>query len=197
MGRVEPDLDDTRVAVPRPAANSRFVDADDTVARGGVAPALVEPPVPEARPIRVVVEKLPDVVVEAAPPMPARQAPLRARLSDGTVVDLDVAVYVGRKPSAPRIHVGAPPRLVTVPSPLRELSSTHLELRVVGGALVASDMRSTNGTIVHLPGSAPRTLIHGESAVVIPGTRIDLGEGVAIDILAPVTLAVDAGEEGQ
>ncbi len=113
---------------------------------------------------------------------------MRARLADGTEVDLDVAVYLGRKPSVPRIHVGAAPRLVTLPSPLKELSSTHLELRVVGGALVASDMRSTNGTVVQLPGSAPRTLIHGESAVVMPGTRIDLGEGAVLDILAPAVV---------
>jgi len=149
----------------------------------------VEPPAPDARPLPVVVETLPEVVPEIARPTPVSDPPLRARLADGTEVDLDVAVYLGRKPSVPRIHVGAAPRLVTLASPLKEVSSTHLELRVIGGALVASDMRSTNGTNVHLPGSAPRTLIHGESAVVIPGTRIDLGEGAIVDILAPLDSA--------
>ena len=185
---MEPDLDDTRLSVPRPVPSPAGADLDDTVARGSVPPVLVEPPAPEARPLPVVVETLPDIVPEIARPSTSAAA-LRARLADGTVVDLDVAVYVGRKPSVPRIHVGAPPRLVTLPSPLKELSSTHLELRVVGGALVASDMRSTNGTIVQLPGSAPRTLIRGESSVVIPGTRIDLGEGAVLDILAPVEAA--------
>jgi hypothetical protein len=104
-------------------------------------------------------------------------------------VPIDVAVYVGRKPSIPRIHVGPAPKLVSLPSPGRELSATHLELRMVGDALVASDMRSTNGTVVQLPGAAPRTLIRGESAVVVPGTRIDLGEGAVLDVLPP-------GEEG-
>ena len=191
---MEPDLEDTRAAVPRSIARPTEVDVEDTVARGSVpttlaeplVPELVEPPVPEARAVPVVVEELPELVPEIARPTPSVHAPLRARLADGTEVDLDVAVYLGRKPSVPRIHVGAPPRLVTLPSPLKELSSTHLELRVVGGALVASDMRSTNGTIVRLPGSAPRTLIHGESVVVIPGTRIDLGEGAVLDILPPV-----------
>jgi pSer/pThr/pTyr-binding forkhead associated (FHA) protein len=64
------------------------------------------------------------------------------------------------------------------------MSSTHLELKVVGGSLVASDMRSTNGTVVQLPGAAPRSLIRGESAVIVPGTRIDLGEGAVLEILA-------------
>ena len=192
---MDPDLDDTRAAVPRPVAKPVDADVEDTVARGSVPPALVEPPLPEARDLPVVVETLPEVVPEIARPTPVGDPPLRARLADGTEVDLDVAVYLGRKPSVPRIHVGAAPRLVTLPSPLKELSSTHLELRVVGGALVASDMRSTNGTNVHLPGSAPRTLIHGESAVVIPGTRIDLGEGAIVDILPPLVSAEASAEE--
>jgi hypothetical protein len=45
-------------------------------------------------------------------------------------------------------------------------------------------MRSTNGTIVQLPGAAPRTLIRGESAVIVAGTRIDLGEGAVLDVVA-------------
>ena len=196
---MDPDLDDTRAAVPRTVVKPSEVDVEDTVARGSVptiqgepaVPDLVEPPLPEARALPVVVEELPELVPEIARPTPSTHAPLRARLADGTVVDLDVAVYLGRKPSVPRIHVGAAPRLVTLTSPLKEISSTHLELRVVGGALVASDMRSTNGTVVKLPGSAPRALIHGESAVVIPGTRIDLGEGAVLDILPPV-VAEDA-----
>ncbi len=191
---VEPDLDDTRLSVPRTPAAAPGVDLDDTVVRPGAPvpaevaevtapPALVEPPAPDARPVPVDIPSgLP------VPPGPAAAAP-RVQLPDGSEVPIDVAVYVGRKPSIPRIHVGPAPKLVSLPSPGRELSATHLELRMVGDALVASDMRSTNGTVVQLPGAAPRTLIRGESAVVVPGTRIDLGEGAVLDVLPP-------GEEG-
>jgi hypothetical protein len=199
---VEPDLDDTVRAAPRPPDVPRGADLEDTITRvpppkaaaaeslgaeslGGELPALVEPPAPASRPLPVVVEPvIPEVadLVEA----PAEPKPVfRALFADGTEVPLDVTVYVGRKPSIPRIHTGPEPRLVTVRSPGRELSATHLELRVVGGAVVASDMRSTNGTVVQLPGAAPRMLIRGESAVVVPGTRIDLGDGAALDILPP------------
>ena len=181
---VRGDVDDTVLRVPQEPAAPRRADLDDTVARGSaVPPALVEPPRPEARALPVV-ERLADILPPADEPAPAAPAPLRALLSDGSIVPLDGAVYVGRKPSAPRIHTGPAPRLVTLASPSRELSATHLELRIVGGAVVASDMRSTNGTVVRLPGSAPRTLIRGESAVVVPGTRIDLGDGAVLDILA-------------
>jgi len=186
---VEPDLDDTVRAAPRPPAVPRGEDLEDTVARGTVPvpaapPALVEPPAPESRPLPVVVESPVPTVVPPAP-APEPKAPYRALFADGTEVALDVTLYVGRKPSIPRIHTGPEPRLVTLPSPGKELSATHLELKVVGGAVVASDMRSTNGTVVQLPGAAPRTLIRGESAVVAPGTRIDLGDGAVLDILPP------------
>ena len=189
-GGVEPDLDDTRLSVPHTRVVPPVADLDDTIVRGAgappavrdtVPPALVEPPPPAVRELPLFIEPvLPAAIVESAPPV----AEFRAVLTDGTEVPIDVTVYVGRKPSIPRIHVGPAPRLVTLPSPTREMSSTHLELKVVGGSLVASDMRSTNGTVVQLPGAAPRTLIRGESAVIVPGTRIDLGEGAVLEILA-------------
>jgi hypothetical protein len=186
---VEPDLDDTVRAAPRPPEARRGDDHDDTVARGSIAvpadpPALVEPPAPPARPLPVVVETAAKPVIPAVAPAEPK-AVFRALFADGTEVALDVTVYVGRKPSTPRIHSGPEPRLVAVRSRGREVSATHLELKVVGGAVVASDMRSTNGTVVQLPGAARRTLIRGESAVVVPGTHIDLGDGATLDILPP------------
>lgn len=185
---MEPDLDDTRIAAPRPAPGAVDADHDDTVVRGHVAapvflepPPLVEPPAPEPRPLPPVFE--PVLVAPVSEPEPEPERGFALRLPDGSEVPVDVPVYVGRRPSVPRIHTGPAPRLVTLPSPGKELSATHVELRVVGGALVAADMRSTNGTDVHLPGSAPRTLLRGETAVVVPGTRIDLGEGNVLLVL--------------
>ena len=120
-----------------------------------------------------------------AQPVPEPPRPFRIRLADGTLVPLDQPVYLGRKPSVPRIHPGGTPLLVTLDSPQREVSSTHLELTTVGGAIVASDAKSTNGSVVRVPGAAPRTLHGGESAVVTPGTVIELGDGNRIELLAP------------
>lgn len=120
--------------------------------------------------------------------------PGRARIRGGEVFDLSRPVLVGRKPSAPRIRRGPEPRLVTVPSPSKEVSSTHLELRMQGAAVVVSDMRSTNGTSVVLPGGRSRTLLRGESAAVPPGSLIALGDGIVIDILgAELPLAGESG----
>jgi hypothetical protein len=118
-------------------------------------------------------------------PVPERPRPFRLRLADGTLLPLDQPVYLGRKPSVPRIHPGGVPLLVTLDSPQREVSSTHLELSMVGATIVASDARSTNGSVLRIPGAAPRTLIGGESAVVTPGTVIELGDGNLIELLGP------------
>lgn len=98
-------------------------------------------------------------------------------------IEMDVPAYIGRRPSSPRIVTGVVPRLVRVPSPLSEVSGTHLELRQVGGSIVVTDMKSTNGSIVVVPGSAPRKLRQGESVVVSPGTLVDIGDGNIIEIL--------------
>lgn len=106
-------------------------------------------------------------------------------MSDGVVIGLDLTVYLGRRPSVPRIASDRRVRLVAVPSHRKEVSATHLELRRSGSVIVATDMRSTNGTIVTIPGAPPRTLLRGESAVVVPGARIDLGDGNVLEVLAP------------
>jgi hypothetical protein len=98
-------------------------------------------------------------------------------------IPLDVPAYLGRKPSRPRVPQPQRPRLVRVPSPRREVSSTHLEIRQQGPSVIVTDLQSTNGTIVSLPGSAPRALRPGESLVVTPGTFVDIGDGNRIEIL--------------
>ena len=103
---------------------------------------------------------------------------------NGDPIPLSAAVYVGRKPSAPRIFSGSLPRLVAVPSPLREVSSTHVEVRQHGSSVIVTDLGSTNGTVVSTPGSEPLRLRQGESVVVIPGTVVDIGDGNRIDILS-------------
>lgn len=98
-------------------------------------------------------------------------------------ISLDVPALLGRRPSIPRIPTGDRPRLVRVPSPLGEVSGTHLELRQQGGTVVVTDLQSTNGTVVLIPGQPSRKLLQGESVVVAPGSVVDIGDGNVIEIL--------------
>lgn len=166
----DPALTDDTVVVPRRgrhAALSETDRMDDTVVVGTGRPR----PSPTAVP--------PDSVPVAPPP----PAPLRLRLADGAIVPVDGPVVLGRAPRAPRVPAGPEPRLVALPSPLRELSGSHAELRPAGRSVLVTDLRSTNGTVVTVPGAAPRTLAAGESAVVPPGSLVDLGEGNLLALL--------------
>ena len=129
--------------------------------------------------------------IPGQPPAPSVTARPVARLvfSSGETVDVDRAVLVGRAPEARRFTSDEQPRLVTVPSPNQEISSTHLEVRPGSGAdhgsAVVTDMGSTNGTVLVQPGLPPEDLQPGIAVQLIPGAVIDLGEGVTVQVTNP------------
>ncbi len=116
-------------------------------------------------------------VTPAAAPTPARIV-----LSTGDAVGLDRPVLVGRAPQVSRVTGAQMPRLVTVPSPLQDISRTHAEVRMDGDDVVLTDLRSTNGVLVVRPHAAPQRLQPGEATVLQPGVLVDLGEGVTFTV---------------
>ena len=128
--------------------------------------------------------------VERSVERPAERSAHSFRIGDRSPISLDIPALVGRRPVAPRIPGRELPRLVRVSSPLNEVSGTHLELRQDGASVVVTDLRSTNGTIVRMPGSRPVKLRQGESVVVRPGTQVDIGDGNVLEILPSPRLAV-------
>ena len=107
----------------------------------------------------------------------------RIRINRHEPIPLDIPALIGRQPVCPRIAIGGVPRLVRVPSPRCEVSSTHIELRQHGTSVIVTDLRSTNGTIVSIPGSSSQKLRQGESLVVSAGTVVDIGDGNTVEIL--------------
>lgn len=103
----------------------------------------------------------------------------RAIVSTGAVVTLDRNVIVGRTPKATRI-TGEMPHLVAVPSPQQDISRNHLEIRVTDTVVVAIDLDTTNGSVLHRRGTEPMRLHPGELTVVVSGDVIDLGDGVTM-----------------
>ena len=109
--------------------------------------------------------------------------------STGDVVEVDRTVLVGRDPEAQQFASHDQPQVVTVPSPSQEISSTHLEIRPGAGAdhgsAIATDLGSTNGTILVQPGLAPEELKPGIAMSLIHGAVLDLGDGVTIQVTRP------------
>ena len=174
------DHDDTVIVPPRTAAPSAAPDsAPDTdatiISAGSGERAATELPAE------------PPVVTSTTP---TAIGPYRFRIGERSdSILLDRPCYIGRRPSSPRVVRGMLPRLVRVPSPLREVSATHLEVRQLGASVIVTDLRSTNGSIVMLPGSVPRKLRQGESVVVTPGTLVDIGDENILQILPMQRLA--------
>jgi hypothetical protein len=136
-------------------------------------PDFERPPVPGQ-------EMAPDVVSQ----------PVAALVfSTGEVVAVDRTVLVGRAPEARRFASHDQPHVVTVPSPQQEISSTHLEIRPGAGAdhgaAIATDLGSTNGTVLALPGLDPEEMKPGIAVSLVPGTVLDLGDGVTIQVTHP------------
>ena len=126
------------------------------------------------------------------PPAPSQYA---IRLASGEVFELDLPVLIGRRPSAPRIDSGAPPRLVAVASPDHEVSSTHVRIEQEGDAVVVTDLRSTNGTVVTAATGNESRLRPGQSVVVLSGTTVEIGDGNIIEIVAAGGRADDDASE--
>ena len=125
-----------------------------------------------------------EVLTEAVAATP-RSAPARLVLSTGDEVEVDRPLVIGRAPEPRRIFSGDEPRLVTVPSPAHEISSTHLEIRPgPDGTPVVTDLGSTNGTVLVQPGLAPEDLQPGYPVALANGAIIDLGDGVTIKVVA-------------
>jgi len=106
-------------------------------------------------------------------------------VSTGLQIPIDADIVVGRKPSAtpeegrPRAH------LVTVPSPERQISRVHCEIRVDGWDVRLLDRNSNNGTYVLRPGENPVRVTSSAPYFVQPGDVIDIGEDVTLTMMGP------------
>jgi hypothetical protein len=108
------------------------------------------------------------------------------RLSVGDVIALDRGVVMGR---APRADAAGPdgyggsageerPHVVKLPSADGDVSRTHLRVTLDGWHVLVTDLNSTNGTLVTLPGREPQQLRPGEPMPIKPGTVVTLADGI-------------------
>ena len=170
------DLDDTMTAAPSVVPEQDAVpDIERTQVRERTANRAPDP--------QMWPSEAPAAWEPTAPTPPPTPMFYGFRIGNSQIVLLDAIAYIGRRPTAPRVVRGGVPRLVRVQSPTQEVSSTHLELRQVGTTVVAHDLKSTNGTMLAVPGHPVRALRPGESVVVTIGTLIDIGDRNVIEIL--------------
>lgn len=122
--------------------------------------------------------------VAVGQPQVVRRPPLAMLVSStGESVELDGPVLIGRAPSADGYELGA--RLFTVPSPNQDISRTHLLVGPDGWAIEATDLESTNGTVLLRRGQEPVRVVPSQPVLVQVGDTLDLGDGVTIEVTNP------------
>ena len=129
---------------------------------------------PAAEPVAVP-EPTPVAVPEVAPASTARIV-----LSTGRELLLDRTVVIGRRPSSTRTTGGMLPHLVAVESPEQDISRSHVEIRPEGDAVVVTDLKTTNGTLLRRTGHEPVQLHPGEPTVVVSGDVLEIGDDVSV-----------------
>lgn len=103
----------------------------------------------------------------------------RIILSTGEEMALDQDIIIGRRPRSTPTAGRAPARLVIVPSPGKEISRSHCELRIDDWDVRVRDLGSNNGTYLTRPGQAPVRLDGAVAMVLKPGDVVELGEGIS------------------
>lgn len=107
------------------------------------------------------------------------------RISDGTALPLDRPLLVGRAP-VEQDGFNPFPHLITVPSPHRDISRTHLAVAPHDWSVVVTDLHSTNGTLLITdPSSSAVLLKPGEPTPIPIGSSLELGDGITVTIEAP------------
>ena len=125
-------------------------------------------------------EQVPDVGDTA--PQQELISRFRLRHINGTKHLLNKPIILGRLPAAP-LRGGQAVNLVMVASPEGLVSSTHARVEVQGDVVVVTDLRSTNGTRVIIPGQPSVLLAPGDSMALGVGAIIDLGDGNRLEVL--------------
>ncbi|HLT61242.1 MAG TPA: FHA domain-containing protein [Microlunatus sp.] len=120
------------------------------------------------------------------PRLVTRPALATLRGPDGSELELDAPVLLGRAPNPDR-SPAENPKLMTLASPGHDISRTHAQVEPDGWEIVVTDLHSTNGTAIVLggPDIVRRRLAPGESMVVPLGSILELGDGVSVAIESP------------
>lgn len=103
----------------------------------------------------------------------------RIILSTGEEVALDQDIIIGRRPRSSAGADRKSARLVIVPSPRKQISRSHCELRIDDWDVRLHDLGSNNGTYLTRPGQAPVRLDENVPTVLKPGDVVELGEEIS------------------
>ena len=110
-------------------------------------------------------------------PQPGQRPPLGMLvLDDGAVFQLDRDYVIGRDPALDASVAVGKARPLRATDGAGTVSRTHARIQLDGWLVLVTDLGSTNGTRIRLPGqAADQALTPRVPAALVPGSLIDLG----------------------
>lgn len=190
VGSVEVIDDSTVIGTVVPSEET-VITSDDSVVSDTVIPettddynTLIGSLMDTSLGLSGLIEEPEELAGDAGDTAPQQELVTRFRLRhiNGTKHLLNKPLIIGRLPAAP-LRGGQGVNLVMVASPEGIVSSTHVRVEVQGDVVVVTDLRSTNGTRVIIPGQPTVLLAPGDSMALGVGAIIDLGDGNRLEVL--------------
>jgi hypothetical protein len=186
VGSVEV-IDETVIGEALPD-DSTVITSDDTVIPDGTTDeynTLLGSMMDTSLGLRDLINPVAEVDVDSVDdtaPQAELTSRFRLRHINGTKHLLTKPLILGRLPAAP-LRGSESVNLVVLASPDGLVSSTHARVEVLGDVVVVTDLRSTNGTRVIIPGQPTVLLAPGDSMALDVGAIIDLGDGNRLEVL--------------
>lgn len=141
-----------------------------------IAPAPAAPgmSLTQPQPVQVALAPPPPGIgARVQAPVALRQESLVLRFDDGEHYTVAGSALLGRSPS--RLPDDPDASLIALTDPTRELSKTHVEVRLDTGGWWVRDRGSSNGTVVNHPDGRARVLAPGQRELLQAGTTVRLG----------------------
>ncbi len=162
-----------RGARVEPPARPVLADHIGPVVLAGLCPGQ-HPNPPNAAVCRICRQPVPE-----QEPVPVSRPVLGVlRLSTGDVVSLDRGVIMGRNPPTAEFDGDERLHSVKLPGGEGEISRAHLRVTIDGWHVLVTDLRSTNGTLITLPGRDPEQVRPSYPTQIQPGTVVTLADGI-------------------
>ena len=102
------------------------------------------------------------------------------RLSTGDTVPLDRDIVLGRAPFHADENAASRPHLVQLASPGNDISRSHVRVSLENWFVQVTDLGSTNGTVVTLPGQPPVRLRPHDPFTILPGTSVSIADEITL-----------------
>ena len=168
-------------APPEPAATVNRAELRAAVRQqqGGQTVQAVRCVVGHLSPAHASVCRVCGIAVEPQQPIVVPRPVLGTlRLSTGDLIPLDRGVLLGRAPTTDNDAAPDRPHVLRLGGASDDVSRNHVRITLEDWTVLVTDLGSTNGTVITLPGRLPERLRPDVPQAIEPGTVVSLADEI-------------------